>query len=367
MTRVLRPHVVILGAGVAGCIAALALLPSHRVTLLERQREPGSRPGECLPAAAQRILRPLGLWEEFKAQNHRESLGVQSYWGNPQVIIQDSLRNPEGGAWHLDRPAFESMLRHVAQVRGAQLLAPEGIAQAQWQAPYWRLTLNSGQRVDCEQVIDAGGRRAPFARKLGIERERLDNLVAAWAVFPDVALEGIDRVMARISAAPDGWWYSAPLPQQRRLLAFHSDKELLDTARWRRAAPFCAAARRHFPVADLIPGGADPLKGAYQGVTAANSSRLRQVAGPGWAAIGDAALSFDPLSSQGMYNAMASAMQLVALLESGDSVAERYTAQVEQIWAHYLGHRTQFYQMEQRWSEQPFWQARLYAREASTA
>jgi hypothetical protein len=39
-------------------------------------------------------------------------------------------------------------------------------------------------------------------------------------------------------------------------------------------------------------------------VTAANSARLAETAGDGWIAIGDAALSFDPIASRGLFNAL---------------------------------------------------------------
>lgn len=49
-------------------------------------------------------------------------------------------------------------------------------------------------------------------------------------------------------------------------------------------------------------------------MVATNSSKLEQGSGEGWFAIGDAAFSFDPLCSQGIFNAMATAMQLADLL-----------------------------------------------------
>ena len=44
-------------------------------------------------------------------------------------------------------------------------------------------------------------------------------------------------------------------------------------------------------------------------VVAANSSRLDCVSGRGWLAVGDAAMAFDPLSSQGLVQALASGIR----------------------------------------------------------
>src|SRR5207245_744542 len=43
-------------------------------------------------------------------------------------------------------------------------------------------------------------------------------------------------------------------------------------------------------------------------IFAANSSRLDRLAGKNWLAVGDAAMAFDPLSSQGVYNALMSGL-----------------------------------------------------------
>jgi flavin-dependent dehydrogenase len=76
--------------------------------------------------------------------------------------------------------------------------------------------------------------------------------------------------------------------------------------------------------------------------------------------LGDAALSFDPLSSQGMFNAIASALQLTKLLIKQDFIhntdthkelqfQKTYTQQIDNIWQHYLQHKKLFYSAEMRW------------------
>jgi flavin-dependent dehydrogenase len=105
-------------------------------------------------------------------------------------------------------------------------------------------------------------------------------------------------------------------------------------------------------------------------VVSANSTKLHTVVGQQWLALGDAALSFDPLSSQGMFNAMANAMQVSELLkmyqlsdlsdsEKMHQFSKQYTSQVESVWAHYLKHKNLFYGAETRWSNSIFWKRRL--------
>jgi len=118
-------------------------------------------------------------------------------------------------------------------------------------------------------------------------------------------------------------------------------------------------ARENKEISRLITVDQSTIK--LHGTVAANSTLLEQVSGSRWAAIGDAAISFDPLSSQGMFNAMASAMQLKELIgEFGfsDELIKKHLQQTHQIWNHYLDHKHIFYQAEKRWENTEFWKRR---------
>ncbi|MFM9735644.1 NAD(P)/FAD-dependent oxidoreductase, partial [Streptomyces niveiscabiei] len=84
-----------------------------------------------------------------------------------------------------------------------------------------------------------------------------------------------------------------------------------------------------------------------KGIVSANSTRLKIFSGQQWAALGDAAISFDPLSSQGIFNAMASAMQLAKLINESQIIKfigndtqqffnKTHQRQIELIWQQYL-------------------------------
>ena len=60
------------------------------------------------------------------------------------------------------------------------------------------------------------------------------------------------------------------------------------------------------------------------GYCAAHSSWIEAASGPGWLAVGDAALACDPLSSQGLFNALYSALMAANALRralAGDTDA----------------------------------------------
>jgi flavin-dependent dehydrogenase len=96
--------------------------------------------------------------------------------------------------------------------------------------------------------------------------------------------------------------------------------------------------------------------------TAAHSARLDSFAGEGWLAIGDAALAFDPLSSQGMLTALYTGLEAGLTLDaqlSGDADATtRYCQRLTSIYEAYMRNLSGYYSLEERWPDRTFWQRR---------
>lgn len=367
--------IAIIGGGIAGCTLAMALAASYKVILIDKLPEPVERVGESLAPAARRILRRLDLLEALAPQQgsalYLPGLGTRSCWGSAAVHIVDHLRNPDGLAWHLNRRDFEMQLRETTEQRGVQCFWGIKLYNSVYENLRWRLRVrsaaaaadNDAAEISAKFVIDASGRPSVFAKQTGADKVQFDKLVAHWAILPNK--EAVQ--MSTISSGETGWWYSAPVPGNKRVMALHTDPDLLNHDTVKDAAWFTAAAQANKEMAAIIAATEGPVH--YCGVVAANSARLNTVAGLQWAAIGDAAMSFDPLSSQGMFNAMAGAMQLSELLleaaqhtpdltELSTFVQQGYSAQMDNVWNHYLKHKHTFYSQEQRWKEATFWQRR---------
>lgn len=364
---------VIIGAGVAGCTAAIALAGSHSIVLVDTLSEPVERIGECLPPASRRILKQLDLLEGFEQAagideptRHLKNTGTQSWWGSDRVQVVDHLRNPDGLGWNLDRKAFEKYLRDNALQRGVTACWPAKLHSVSYDKERWQVKATEGDQAydfSTRFVIDASGRQSHFAKKMGIQRQHFDRLVACWGILPNSE----ENKLSTISAGENGWWYSAALPGNKRVLSFQTDSDLVERGGIKTGGQFIELANANPQIFKLLqrnPGDVD-----YRGTVAANSTRLNEVAGPGWVALGDAAMSFDPLSSQGMFNAMAGAMQLSELIEEtglinnydskkSEQFQSIYTHQMNNIWEHYVKHKNIFYRQEQRWKEEPFWKRR---------
>jgi 2-polyprenyl-6-methoxyphenol hydroxylase-like FAD-dependent oxidoreductase len=198
------------------------------------------------------------------------------------------------------------------------------------------------------------------ARKQGAKRITHDRLIGVVFFFSSSSPESPSHSSTLIEAVEDGWWYSAALPHSRLVLAYMTDVDLY-AKDWKRSSNFCLrklhttkhtqSRVEHFVLAD----------GPF--ILPANSSRLDRVTNGNWLAIGDAAMAFDPLSGQGVYKALESALRSAQSIQgywTGDKSALRaYAAAVEKDFDSYLLMRENVYAREQRWSESVFWRRRI--------
>jgi flavin-dependent dehydrogenase len=371
LTAELTADVVVVGAGPAGAATALMLAPLCRTLLLDRadlnlEASPAGRVGESLPAAARRLFRDMGLWLDFQHQGHAPCYGARSFWGGPDPVSADSVRDPDGPGWHLDRARFDHWLRWWADKRGAALVTPAKVANLIPMADRWRLMLVRHGRpltVVTRFVVDAGGRTAPLARALGHRRRINDRLVCRW-LHGTAATEAGTTV---IVAEPEGWWYSAPLPNGRRILAFHTDADLDAAKRTTAVIPLLARARGQADLAALLTA-TDFEAVAEVEQCAAHTNWIDAVGGAGWLAVGDAALCCDPLSSQGLFNALYSGLMAAAAvseaLAGNDGAIAEYQRTIARVADSYRTHLAAWYKLETRWPHQPFWARRIRGAEA---
>lgn len=361
--------VFVLGGGPAGAATALALRRRGlAVALVEKRPEPLARVGESLSAQARRPLQALGVWDAFLADGHAPGVGQRSVWGGPEPREAHGLHDPDGHGWHLDRRRFEALLLREAARAGACLRAGESAVALSFDGARWRVRTSAGAAFEARLAVDAGGRAAPLARLAGARRVAVDRLVAVSAFVPPASGQGFDG-FTLVEAVSDGWWYSAPLPDRRRVLAFFTDADLAVLR------PSPVGARGQAAFLDLLaraPATAARLGGARRvrrlrfdsapRLSAAGTSRLSAVAGGGWLAVGDAAAAFDPLSSQGIETALRWSLDAACAAErhlGGDALALRaYAAGVTQAYRRYLYERARVYEQEARWPEAPFWKRR---------
>jgi flavin-dependent dehydrogenase len=322
------------------------------------------RIGEALPPAARRLLADMGLLDAFLRERHTPCYGNRSVWGARTPEVTDFMRDPDGHGWHLDRARFDSWLRFIAVARGARLLAPASPSLIRRADGRWQVQLTTHRGIvdlSAAFAIDAGGRAAPLARRLGAKRHVTDRLVCGW-VHGRARSSGRGIGLTTVEAISDGWWYTAPLPEERRVLAFLTDADLPAA----RIAHLGIRLAEH--AADTDEVGAILAECEFVadqgGFTAAHSSRLAPCIGDSWIAAGDASMTFDPLSAQGLLHALFTGLASAEAADSylcGDSGAPIHYQQImDGIQRAYLQHLAFCYASETRWSGAPFWKRRQF-------
>ncbi len=380
-----RFDVVVLGGGPAGSAAALTLARLGRsVVIVEQSAYSHPRIGETLPPVVRRTLTSLGVWEQFVRDDHAPSFGIRSAWGQAALYENDFITNPYGAGWHVDRARFDAMLARAAQEAGASLLCGARLNTCRQQtSDAWELEIESGEAQHADQtkpqaksqaksqakfqakfLIDATGRASSLARQQGAHRISHDHLVgvAGWCSAGSFKLTPDSHTL--VEASEHGWWYSAWLPGPRFIAIYLTDADLLPRRRQSLPAFWQAQLRQTLHTQARLRSGrlASAKLASALRVVAANSSQLDRVMGGGWLAAGDAALAFDPLSSQGLAHALTSGLRAGQTIDrclAGEAAAlDTYAAQTREVFREYARWHQVYYERERRWPESTFWRRR---------
>lgn len=362
--RSLTTDVLILGAGVAGCTAALILSEHHSVILVDRAETPTARIGESLPGAAKPLLQRLGIIKRFEADGHRPSLGKASVWGSNVLVRSDGFSDPFGPGWCLNRLRFDTMLRDAACERGARLIAPVQLTELTRRADGidgWSAMLRSiveDVKLDARFVVLAHGRGTPpsaFETPLAVRAS--DSLVCRFITAAPALCSDPLADFSVTEAVAEGWWYRATLPDRRRVFAYHTDADLPSARQACHPRGFTALLDATHAI-DLPQVSTTELIVR----ASARSQVLNRTFGHDWCAVGDAACAFDPLSSQGLFHALYTGVRGA---EAGIKVMKRdfealpaYGCQLAQIVDSYCANLVRFYRLEGRFGDNPFWARR---------
>ena len=366
-------EVVIIGGGPAGCATALALRNAGLDNILVCEASDYNHPrvGESIPPNTRGLFSRLGLWQAFELEAHETCLGSYSSWGDDKLGYNDFLFNPQGHGWHLDRLRFDQFMANECKLKGIELTTKMRFKSIQCDDKQYPINISFDDHpsVRCRFVVDATGQTAKVARQFGAKRKEQDNLMCVAAYYDikehdhahDKAHDKAQPLkrMTLLEAVENGWWYTARLPGNRIITAISSDASIVKQQNLKQPVHWHNALSQTQHLSEALGTTSAPDK---LHTWIAPSALLNPPAGTGWLAVGDAASSFDPISSQGIYKALLhglnAAPAIVAWLQGDNQPLLEYRNTVAEQFIDYLEQRAYFYDLEQRWPEAEFWQRR---------
>lgn len=347
----------VFGRGPAACTFAIGMVRAGKtVALVPPQDERKQKTwAETLAPRGEFLLVKLGLADHVLANQHSTQT-MLSCWRSSFPETMNFALDPHGRMWHVDRRAFDKALFTQAICSGIDILDQESsrLSNIRRHAGQWEIRIASSGRERIMKVghlVDATGKVSSLARFMGARRVLRDHLVAICCTYEQAS--GFAPLL--IEPIPEGWWYSLGLPQSRTHAGFVTDPKLVKLSSDVRRFTWNA-------MLDHAPQTAKRLTsfGGSLAVVNAESACLDRMGGEGWLAIGDAAMSFDPLSSHGLCSAIEQAVDAAEILSDSEreSALSDFEMRRRHFFVKYKTQRIAFYQRVRRFSQDPFWQNR---------
>src|SRR3990167_2059673 len=389
---------IVIGCGPAGASTALTLNACGINTLVVEQQsnDPAERRfavGESLPPQITPILHSLGLYEHLQNRTengyHLESFAHVSSWGSEELNYSNFIFNMHQSGWHLDRKQFDCDLIDQVKASGINILTKTKFIKANknqdknWEVEIFSEETKESKKIIGKWLIDATGRKNIVLNKRlqNCTREHDDKLLAFYCVYASNSTEeeikekGEDNFNATlVEAVEDGWWYTSHLPNNQRIVIYHTDDNLPSAKEARTGKGFLSKLQEtkhiykvlenyHYETEDELRPICTLASSSYYTRDARVYSEEKLLA------VGDAAQAFDPLSSQGIMTALLSGVYCANIVnrclknpDSNLANIEFYFETLNNIYNEYLDKRFYYYSTESRFSDHPFWQKRNQAK-----
>lgn len=358
---------VVIGAGPAGAACAISLLKQgvQGVILIERGDLQHRRIGEQVSPAFLAFLRYLDIPQEaFGETDYCPCYHAESYWGSHRASARNAVFTTEHAMYQIDRERLElALIKQVADL-GGRVFPRTAIGDIQQLADGgWTLQAKHADgkslSLRTHYLVDAAGRCSSIARKLNVESKQWDHLAGVGCfVEADPTNCGNDQL---IEAVEQGWWYSAPLPHQQRAVVFFTDADLVAKQQLHKPEPWLALLNASQHMKKQLSHSR--IQSRKPWVKRAHSQLQGTTLPTGYLAVGDAACSFDPISSMGIGFALASGCQAATAIAASqynhnEQPLQTYAADIQRNFSDYLENRQKIYQQEQRWPTAEFWRRR---------
>jgi flavin-dependent dehydrogenase len=303
--------VVVVGGGPAGAAAALkAARLGHEVCLIDRGS--GSWHGgfaQSLAPSVLPLLDALGVSEDIEAARFSHSAGVLLLWGEGQPRYR-AFEHRQG--LQIERGLFDSILRNAAMRAGAIVLCPanvHAVERTPEETTAWRVRLTIGsERLEIRTriLVDAAGRKLSPPAARARTSPPLICVLGRWRASRNVASGSV------VEAGADCWYWAG---RQRNgtltAAVFFDPRSRLLAGRVSLATAYCALIANSRLLRDV---GGDLLAPVI--ACDATSRHVHDPLEENLVRVGEAAVSLDPLSSQGIQAALTAGLQAAIVVNT---------------------------------------------------
>ncbi|MFY0728171.1 tryptophan 7-halogenase [Pseudomonas sp. NFX15] len=337
-------EIVILGAGPAGAAVALGMRRlGYRVTLISEWRRFAALEGVSMRVLD--ALRGAGLHQAL----------AEATLPSQRQVNWNGQQHAQNVEFLLDRPTFDRGLREDLRLAGVGLI--EGrVLTVQSSATGHRIDIDGRESLFAPFLVEARGRQAPAIGK-GLRGPESVSLLNRWQGKPGSTASAVESL-------EDGWTWMARRADGQCYWQWTVDVASAELPGKAMLLDYCRQRRQASRLAEAFFAGEEEadLQLHARSSTAILSPR---VCGDNWIRVGDAAMAVDPLSGNGIFQSLSSALQAPAVINTllckpeRAALAQRFHEQrVEQLFLRFARVGRDFYADEQRWLDQPFWQAR---------
>ncbi|MDF1694878.1 MAG: lysine-epsilon-oxidase maturase LodB [Saprospiraceae bacterium] len=356
--------VLIVGGGPSGASAAISLLnySNCSVTLVEQSDFNQTRVGEHVSASIFDLIDYLKLSKsDFEEDSFIPSYASKAYWGSDLVRTTNSIFTTEESTYQMNREKFDFKLIEVAAERGATIFPrTKCIHYEQLADKSWKISLSHPEQksfmIHAQYLVDASGRSGNVCRKVGAPSHQYDILMGVG-----LFLERSDTYFEHILESVDlGWWYAACLPDHKMVVTFFSDADLISQNKWHQLEAWKSQLQKTKQIKLLFDGNQALSNKLWIRNAQTQMSDVRSI--DRFVAIGDAAVSFDPISSMGIGFAISSACfatkHIAQELEGSAQTIDVFQEDIVRNFNQYQQIKSGYYQKEKRWPDSLFWQRR---------
>lgn len=292
------PQIVVLGAGPAGAAVAIGLRRlGYNVICVSRPRRP-----KCIEGISERV------YSAFKGLGLDQALACVSA-PVPRQVCWNGKVSKANTERLIERDRFDNALLRDLQTQAVeiQLGTVDNVSR---HAQGWHIQLQSGAVLHADFLVEARGRRAPHV--CGEVRRGPESV--ALSQFWQLTGPADSSMGVHVVGLDDGWMWLVKLSDGRLFTQFslaakrHALPERSEAAEW------SLEVLADTPAAAALLGAAKPLTQAYfRGCTSLLNAG---VVGGSYLRIGDAAMAVDPLSGNGIFQSLSSALVAPAVINT---------------------------------------------------